>query len=162
VRTLNDIPEHLREPAKPTWTPRRGLIRGTVWTAVTALTLGAILCGVTHVAAPVTTHWLLSMAWACAITWLLFAVMHKASGMVCWSCTLIVLVCACLILVARQLTLLGLVTAVPGETGSAGSVLQMCRFLLINGPAWVGMSAAAFICHDGDSSPRDLIDFFNR
>ena len=158
MRTINDIPDYLREPEKKGWTPGQGLLRGTVYTLIVAALLGAILCTVTYYVPQLTCHWLLNIASGFLITWVLFVVMYRAAGMASNTGALVVILWACLILVAKYLALLmHLLNAAPGR-GPLWSSFDAAEMAAVSYPAWIGVLLAAFMCKDGDSTLHELAD----
>lgn len=154
--TLNQIPDYLKEPEQEEWTPTLGRSKGTIHTLIATVLLAALFGGVARLVPTLATHWALNIAYGFLITWILFAVMYKAAGMVCPWCALIVVACAVLVITVKHLALF---SHLSGSTGSSiWSLFSFPDLLLRNFPAWVGVAAGAYSCKDGNSSIHDLAD----
>jgi len=156
---LNEIPESLRTPSDDTWTPRRGLVKGTISTVLVSLALGVVLWVVTMVAPPTRDHWahlVFNGVWVFLAAWVLFAVMHKTAGMASGRCTVVVVLCTCLLMVVKHLAVLkyGPDPPAPAESSWA-PVFEM---IVRNWPAFFGLAIATFMCRNGDSILHDLAE----
>ena len=154
--TLNQIPDYLKEPEQEEWTPTAGRRRGAIHTLIATVLLAALFGGLALLVPTLAAHWALNIAYGFLITWILFAVMYKAAGMVCPWCAIIVIACAVLVITVKHIALL---THLAGSTGSSSwSLLSLLDLLVRNFTAWVGVAAGAYCCQDGDSTIYDLAD----
>ena len=103
-------------------------------------------------------HWALSGALAFVTAWLLCEVMQRTAGMVCLAGTLIVVVHVVRLIVAKYLACLAHVIESSGATTSLWSSFTMGEMVGANASAWIGLTLAAIICRNGDSSLHDLAD----
>ena len=152
------------EPEVDDWTPGRGLIKGTIWTVATSVVLGAVLCTITYYVGPLTLRGLLNIAWAFAITWVLFVVMHRTAGMTSLPGTLIVVLLALLLFGARYLFWWMYVLELEGVRVSVfylfhpSVVFEPRVTIFIHLPACAGIVLATAMCKDGDSILSEIAD----
>ena len=159
MRTLNDIPEELREPVDADWTPARGLRKAVLWTTPTCLFLAAAVGGVTYFVPALTLHWLLAFVLGFAVSAVLFFVVHTAAGMVGASCTLLAILASAVVFFAKYAAFTVLIAHQGGVPWSFADVFNPFGFLLLNFSSWIGLCIAVAMCKDGDGIVGDLAAF---
>jgi hypothetical protein len=155
---LNDIPDSLKASTDDSWTPGRGLLKGSIWTLSVAVALGAGFFVLTYYIPALARSWVLNIAWGFFASWALFAVMHRTAGMVSSLCTLVVISCSVVAFVGKYLGFLGHLSASEEAAGSMWSLLSVPDFFLANLFNWVGVVIAAVLCHSGESVLLDVAD----
>jgi hypothetical protein len=155
---LNEIPDSLKSSTDDSWTPGRGLLRGSIWTLSVAVVLGAGFLVLTYHIPALARSWLLNIAWGFFTAWVLFAVMHRTAGMVSSLCTLVAVLCAVVAFAGKYLGLLGSLSASGKAAGGVWSLLGVPDFFLVNLLNWGGVAIAALLCHGGDSILLDVAD----
>ncbi len=157
--SLNAIPDHLRGPDRDDrWTPGRGLAVGAAWTGSVALLLGIPGYLLERFLPLVSSHGLIGIATGFLVTCILFAVMHRSSGMVGGTCTAIVI--GWMIVVSIVIDVL-IALHMPVELMGTVSFLTMTHrvgLLLGNWPIWAGMAGASVLCHNGNGTIHDVLD----
>jgi hypothetical protein len=145
------------------WTPQRGLVNGTVaclivaavmTTGWTALTFKAPIALIFHVCDdPKATFFLavIGVLIGFVVTWILFACMHKASGMVSPHCTIGVVMVALLMILARQIAIASFGVTVADLNVSDWEWLSLRRIVISNIGMWIGIAGATYLFHEGDS-----------
>lgn len=147
------------------WTPRQGLRRALVWGLLTA----GVIAGLTDLVAwysPITMqHLLLRTALAFVGSWVLFAVVHRAAGMVGGACSALVLVLMGLVLVSHHAVFA--IHGVPTRDGGLliGWVVWLNPLVLgfISGlPLLIGGGPCAAYCHRHGARLELLTEFFGQ
>ncbi len=141
------------------WTPGRGLLRGFLVTLPVAFAL-AVLQGVAAYYFPqLVLHGLLNAFGAFFLTWILFATMHRASGQVGSSVTLLVVLLAVLVIASKHVVLAqhGMFTT-RGQFLDGSSWLHPLVIGFLNLFGWLGVGAATLMCRKGDSNFTDIVD----
>ena len=156
--TLNDILDSLKSSTDDSWTPGRGLLKGSIWTLSVAVVLGAGFFVLTYYIPGLPRSWLLTIAWGFFACWVLFAVMHRTAGMVSSLCTLATVLCVMVAFVGKYLGLLSYLAGSEEAAGSMWSLLSVPDFFLVNLFNWVGVAIAAIMCRNGDSILLDVAD----
>lgn len=153
MASFNYIPEHLREKDVPEISELDVLRRGCIATGIAAAVIGTLVCLMSYWVPVLLMPWMLAIAWPFLMTWILFSVMHSSTGMVSGACTLVVVACAILIVLAKYFVLVLTIGTVPFSP-----VSTLIEGILLNYFAWVGVGLATFKCHDGNSSLLGLTD----
>ncbi len=158
MRTLNNIPDYLREPDQPEWTPAGARVHGAICTAVAAVILATAL-GLVSFNAPVLTRQLL-LNFVCGFmcTYILFSVMHCTARIICPWCAIIVVACVVFVLSINHFAVLLHDAQAPGAQVSVWSSFGFPDMVFRNAPALVGTATAAWLCRDGDFTISDLLD----
>ena len=155
VTTLNDIPEYLKEPERAEWDPVQGIIRGSVATFVASVILGGVWCAVTWFLPTVASNFWLLPVEAFVVTWILFAVMHRAAQTVGAACTTIVVIHALVLLLVQQFVTQA---ALVHQFGVAAWPASLMPVITGNIPSFAAIAAAAFLCRDGNGALCELAD----
>lgn len=146
-------------PESAEWTWIRGLGRGIFW----ALTASAILAGILDVLAACVPSFLLNfwvrMALAFFVSWILFAVVHRTSGMAGTACSAVVVLAAAAVFLSQHF-----VFAAYGVPTSAGRPLigdvwlEPPFILATNISTCLGLLIACTLCHEGGEVWRTVIE----
>lgn len=161
--TLNEIPENLQDGRGASWTPGRGLLRGLQWTGVVTVVLAGVLCAVTGISPVITTiPWHVSVkmaiimgAWQAILGFIIaaimFACMHRFSGLVGTACNIAVVVFTIAVFAAKNLVLASLEVDWGPPTIQAWAWMHPLHIFTTNAGAWLGVAIAVVMCKDGDS-----------
>lgn len=159
MRTLNDIPDYLREPEQAPLTFWQGLRRGAIFTLLVSCVIAIGMGGVGYLVPVLVCHLVLNFAWGFFITFTLFGVMHKSARMVDRWCAAVVVVCATLPLMASYVcTVMHLAAASEQSFATVWPANAAVGAVGSNLPALFGTIVAAALCKDGEFSLLDLAD----
>lgn len=132
----------------------RGLAKCVVVTTIAALVIAGVLWGLSLAAPTITGHWLLRIAMAFIVAWVLFSVAHWAAGMTSWLVTGLVVLLAFAVMVS---TVFPIVQAMP-PTGSGTNAQQITAGQLLvllgfsEGLPLLAILLCAWVRHEGDNT----------
>ncbi len=138
------------EEAVGDWTPERGIRRALAWGVLAALVCGAVLNVPVFGLPPATLQWPFRLAFAFAVTWVLFRVVHRAAGMAGTFCTTLVVVLSLLVMLSQYVVL-----AMHDE-----SVLDPAILCISFVPTLIGVGFCAWLCHHGGDDLSIITDIF--
>jgi len=146
------------------WTPQRGLIKGMIacliaaavmtagWIALTCVSPMSLIPHVGQDAKDSYYLAVLGVILGAGMTWVLFACMHRASGMVSQPGTIGVVMVALLMVLARQCALVALDLKVDGINASGWEWVGLQMIIISNAGVLIGIGGATYFLHEGDSS----------
>ena len=162
MASFNEIPDYLKSDDRKAWTVKQGLIWGAVAVIAAAATIGAAHYWITYWAPGVTMNGLLSIATTFFMTWVLFAIMHRVSGVIHPVGNAIAVVAMIAVVMAKLLACrANAIDASPAATG-AWSELGLAVLIFADFPAWAALAFATFACRNGGVSLQDILEFVTR
>lgn len=132
------------------WTWIKGLRRGLQWgivaTAILATVLGVMAAYLPHFVLNFWLRWVIAFF----VGWVLFAVVHRASGMAGGACTAIVLAGAAAVFMTQHFVFAARgVTLTSGKTMSGDVWLEPATIVTVNISTFLGLTIATMLCHEG-------------
>lgn len=131
------------------WTPWRGIVRAALWGSVTTVALSLILSVFAWYAPGVLLAVFLRAFLALGIAWLMFGVVHRASGVTGWPLTGLAIGLSLVVLVSNHVVFA--VHGVPTRTGTVigWEWLTPSVLFAVNVIPLVAIILAAVLCHRG-------------
>lgn len=158
MASFNEIPDYLKSNERTSWTLEKGLVWGAISAVGTAMIFGTALYWVTSRVPGLTIHWLISFVSTFFMTWVLFAVMHRVSGVLHFVGTIVVVAAMVAVGTAKYFAWLAYVASVPVMATEMSSTFEWGTFFLGDFPAWFGLGTAALMCRNGGLSAEDLAE----
>jgi len=163
VSTLDQFPESRHKRPADNWTPARGLFKGTVRCVITAGVLAAVMCLGTALSPSLTTlpaidsivYTIVIGAFhvmiAFIITAILFGVMHRASGVVGPTATLLVGLLTVAVVASKHLVLVTHEFEFGPESIQGWAWVHPQSILVTNIGAWLGLAIGIAMFRGGDT-----------
>jgi len=156
MRTLNDMPDYLKEEAGEDWSPARGLLRGIIWATVATLALGALFALAGSLARPVFLIVWTAVPIGLVIANISTAVTQRAAGMAGVACTAVAGASVGLVVLATQVAVMASYGDRAGAVGPGAFSGQAFLSLL---PLWLSAGAGVLLFRNGDGVFQLLEDF---
>jgi hypothetical protein len=140
------------------WTPWKGLRRAAVHGAIASVLAAALLGVIARYAPLVLLNVWIRLATGFFVTWTLFAVIHRAAGMVVYPCTAMAAAYALLVLFSQNAVLA--LHGVPGKDGVvAGWIwLDPGALIAVNCLGLIGVGIGIALCHEGGAVWRSVVE----
>ena len=161
MTSFNEIPDYLRSDDRDTWTQEQGLFRGAAAVFIAAVIIGTVLYWITFRLPGFTMNGLLSFATTFLLTWVLFSIMHRVSGVIHPVGTAIVVVAMVAVVLAKYVACLAYEADVSLEADSVWGTMQWETLIFGNSSAWLALACAGFACRKGVSF-EDMVGFIGR
>ena len=157
MASFNEIPDYLKSDDRKTWTVKQGLIWGAVAVINAAATIGAAHYWITYWAPGVTMNGLLSIATTFFMTWVLFAIMHRVSGVIHPVGAMIVVVAMIAVVMAKYPACQAVAENAQPLMAGEWRTMTWATFMYWSIPAWLGLGFATIVCRKGGLSFEDIL-----
>lgn len=158
MTSFHEIPDYLKSDDRETWTLAQGLFWGAAAVISAAVFMGAALYWITYRAPFLTMHWPLSLATTFFMTWVLFAIMQRVSGVIHRLAITIIAVAMIAVVMAKYFACLAIAEDAPPLMAGEWRTMTWATFMFWSIPAWIGLVLATLACRNGKISFEDILE----